>query len=58
LANYRLPRYENQGRQGTYNVTLSRIRTSIVAVEKQYLLHILTVSSSIQRAVRIRHIVM
>jgi len=29
--------------QGTYNVTLRRVRVTIVAVEKQYVLHILCV---------------
>jgi len=33
-----------QGRQCTYNVILRRVRDSIVTVEKQYILHILSVS--------------
>ena len=32
-----------QDRQCTYNVTLRRFRATIVAVEKQYVLHILSV---------------
>ena len=32
-----------QGRQCTYNVTLSRVRATIVGVEKQYVLHIMNV---------------
>ena len=31
------------GNVHTYNVTLRRVRTTIVAVEKQYVLHILSV---------------
>jgi len=32
-----------QERQYSYNVTLRRVRATIVAVEKQYVLHILSV---------------
>ena len=32
-----------QGRQSTYNVTFKRVAATIVAVEKQYILHILSV---------------
>jgi len=32
-----------QDRQCTYNVTLRRVRTTIIAMEKQYVLHILSV---------------
>jgi hypothetical protein len=32
-----------QDRQYTHNVTLRRVRATIVAMEKQYLLHVLSV---------------
>ena len=35
--------YISQGRQCTYNETLRRVRVTIVAVEKQQMLHILSV---------------
>jgi len=35
--------YISQGRQGTYNETLRRVRVTIVAVEKQQILYILSV---------------
>ena len=38
--------YLRQGSQCTYNVTLKRFRTTIVAVEKQYVLHIVSVCVS------------
>ena len=49
----------------TYNVTLRRVRATIVAVEKLYVLHIVSVCVSvcvfgalgIQHAMRIRHII-
>jgi hypothetical protein len=43
----------------TYNVTLRRVRATVVAVEKQYVLHILEfvfVALVIQHAMRLRHI--
>jgi hypothetical protein len=48
-----------QDRQSTYNVTLRRPVATIVAVEKQYVLHIVSVCIAlfIQRAMRRRHIV-
>jgi hypothetical protein len=49
-----------QDRQCTYNVTLRHVRETIVAVEKQWLLHILSVSVAlvIQHAKRMRRIIL
>ena len=48
-----------QDRQYTYNVTMMRIRATIVAAEKQYALHILRlfVASGIHNAMQMRHII-
>jgi len=50
-----------QDRQRTYNVTLKYVRATIVAVEKQWVLHNPSVRGfvalCIQHAMRIRHIV-
>jgi hypothetical protein len=42
-----------------YDVTLRRVRATIVAVEKQWVLHIMTVFAAlgIQHTMHIRHIV-
>jgi len=50
-----------QDRHCTYNVTLRRSRVTIVAVEKQWILHILSVLSAvlvIQHAERVRRIIL
>jgi len=39
-----------------YNVTLRRVPVTIVVVEKQWVLHILSVALGIQLAMRMRHI--
>jgi hypothetical protein len=48
-----------QHRQFTYNATLRRVRATTVAVDKQYVLHILSVFVTlvIQHAILMRHIV-
>ena len=50
--------YLPQDRQCAYNVTLRRVRSTIVVVEKQWVLHNLSVSIAlvIQHAMRMRHI--
>jgi hypothetical protein len=49
-----------QDRQCTYTVTLRRVRVTTVAVEKHYVLHILSVSVAtvIQHAKRMRRIIL
>jgi len=51
--------YKLHNRQCTYNVTLRRVRATIAALEKQYVLHILNVFVALgfQNAMRMRHIV-
>jgi hypothetical protein len=48
-----------QDRQVTYNITLRRVSATIVAVEKQWVLHNLCVLVAlvIQHAMRMRHVV-
>jgi hypothetical protein len=50
-----------QDRQCTYNVTWRRVRATFAVVERQYILHILSVlflALGIQQAMRMCHIVM
>jgi hypothetical protein len=55
-------REKKEDRQCTYDVTMRRVRVTFVAVEKQYVLHILGVqcvfeASVIQHAMRMRNII-
>jgi hypothetical protein len=46
-----------QDRQCTNNPTLRCVRATIVAVERQYLLHILSLCLGIQHAMHMRHFI-
>jgi hypothetical protein len=45
LSNRKIKTFYEQDRQCTYNVTLRRVRETMVAMEKQYVLHVLCVCS-------------
>jgi hypothetical protein len=57
---YKKSCYKNQDKQCTYNVTMMCFRSTIVAVEKQKVLHIYSECVSValvtQHAMRMRHI--
>jgi hypothetical protein len=50
--------YSKQDRQSAYNVTLRRVRVTIVAVEKQYVTHseCVSVALAIQHVKRMHHV--